>query len=555
MNFSTGWPQQIVRGVSRWTARLMPAAPALDDFPFTRSDVALYHRTVVDGEGGKNARLMVDEQTWSDMLLDQYSAQLATQTSIFGQQMLHHRLRGEAADADSIDRVRTLAHDAPRLARLTRAGEQLRRATSEVGALLFGAGYDAAPRWSAHLRWMPPTFLLVFGAALALGWWPLWFGVIAGWLALMTVQVRWYESAQQWDRSLHTLQYLLRTHSQLAALDDPYTQVFRDGRARAGQINRALTRTSFESLMPGAREYADWLWLKNIRHYFASRDVVRLHRDFLRDSYLLAARLEADLALARHLARTPHHCWAERAAAGTRDVVLERMVHPLLAGAAPLSFALRGQGAFISGQNGIGKSTLLRSVGLNVIVARAFGFCYADAARLPLMPVYSSMQTEDSLASGESLYIAELRRARELLALADGAGVAQSGGEERGEGAPALFIIDEIFRGTNHLESISAAAAVLHTLARSGRVIVSSHNLVLAPLLADVLAPLYVSAPDGDQSRLRIAAGVLAETNGIALLSARGFDEAIAAKARRVHDWLSDYMMHPGDCAGLLNSL
>src|SRR5471032_2130696 len=144
MNFSTGWPRQIVRGVSRWTARLMPAAPALDDFPFMRSDVALYHRTVVDGEGGKNARLMVDEQTWSDMLLDQYSAQLATQTSIFGQQMLHHRLRGEAADADSIDRVRTLAHDAPRLARLTRAGEQLRRATSEVGALLCASELDAA---------------------------------------------------------------------------------------------------------------------------------------------------------------------------------------------------------------------------------------------------------------------------------------------------------------------------------------------------------------------------------------------------------------------------
>ena len=94
---------------------------------------------------------------------------------------------------------------------------------------------------------------------------------------------------------------------------------------------------------------------------------------------------------------------------------------------------------------------------------------------------------------------------------------------------------------------------MLHTLAQSGRVLVSSHNLVLAPLLADVLAPLCVSAPDGDQSRLRIAPGVLAETNGIALLSARGFDDAIAAKARRVHDWLSDYMMHPAPSSGVLD--
>lgn len=518
---------------------LAPAPPALDDYPFTRSDVALYHRSVVDG--ADSAAAMVDEQTWSDMLLDQYSDSLAPQTSIFGRQMLHHRLRGAVADADSMERVRTLAHDAPRLARLTRACENLRRATSDIGALLFGAQLDASPRWSAQLRWMPPAVLLVFGAALALGWWPLWLGVIAGWLALMVVQVRWYDSAQQWDRALHALQHLLRTHGQLAALDDPYAQAFRDGRARAAQINGAITRAPFEHLVPGAREYADWVGLKNIRHYFASRDVVLRQRDFLRDSYLLAARLEADLALARHLARTPRHCWVER---GASDVMLEQMVHPLLAGAAPLSFALRRQGAFISGQNGIGKSTLLRSVGLNVIVARAFGFCYADAARVPLLPVYSSMQTEDSLASGESLYIAELRRAQELLALAGGGG---------GDGTPALFIIDEIFRGTNHLESISAAAAVLHTLAQSGRVMVSSHNLVLAPLLAGVLEPLCVSAPDGDQARLSIGAGVLAETNGIALLSARGFDAAIAAKARRVHGWLSDYMAHPDDCAGVLD--
>ena len=58
-------------------------------------------------------------------------------------------------------------------------------------------------------------------------------------------------------------------------------------------------------------------------------------------------------------------------------------------------------------------------------------------------------------------------------------------------GPPAFFIIDEIFRGTNHLESISAAAAVLHTLAASGLVIVSSHNLVLAPLLVSVVVRAF----------------------------------------------------------------
>ncbi len=533
----------MVRGWSLMLAWLRPASAAPADFPFAASDVALYHRTlagaVIDTGAAAAAAAAddtaVDDATWSDLLLDQYSDRLARQTSIFGQQMLHRRLRtGRAGDA-SVERVGALAHDAPRLALLTRGCESLRHATSEVSALLFGAAHDAAPRWAAHLRWLPLAFLLSPVAVLALGWGPLWLVVVALWVALMLVQMRWYDSVQQWESSLQALQQMLRAHSLLAALDDPYAQAFRAGRARAGKINRALARSSLEKVVPAAREYADWLWLQNVRHYFASRDVVLLHRDFLRDSYRLLAELEADLALARHLAQTPRHCWADVDDDIDGGLALEAMVHPLLAGAAPLSFALAGKGAFISGQNGIGKSTLLRGVGLNMVVARAFGFCYADAARMALMPVYSSMQTEDSLVSGESLYIAELRRARELLARAAG-------------GRPALFIIDEIFRGTNHLESISAAAAVLHKLAQSGRVIVSSHNLVLAPLLAGSLTPLCVSAPGGDQSRLHIAPGVLAETNGIALLAARGFGADIADQARRVHDWLSDYMAHPGDC-------
>ena len=211
-------------------------------------------------------------------------------------------------------------------------------------------------------------------------------------------------------------------------------------------------------MIPMLSEYDDWLMLGNIRRYFHSLRVVRRERAFLRQSFLLLADLEADLALARHLRGRTQFCWAQQADA--RQLSLDAMVHPLLDGAMPLSLQLDGRGAFISGQNAIGKSTLLRGVGLNLISARAFGFCYAQAAQVPMLPLYSSMQNEDSLDGGESLYIAELRRARELLALAEA-------------GVPALFLIDEIFRGTNHLESVAAAAAVLHSLAARHLVIVS----------------------------------------------------------------------------------
>ncbi|MDC8760812.1 MutS-related protein [Janthinobacterium fluminis] len=508
---------------------LAPAAAEPGHYPFARSDVAMFHR-VAGGAG-----VALDDATWDDMLLDQYTDRLAPGTSIFGRQLLYSRLRQGAPDDDGAARLRALLQDPDAVALLEQACAGLRHADTEVSVLLFAEAVPRAPAWSRQLFLLPLALALASAAALLLSW-MVWPAAVLLWLVLMGVQSHFHDSAKEWQRTMNALQRQLHAHSLLARLDVAPARPLRDAGARAAAIGRAIGRSPLGQL-PVLGDYRDWVLLDNIKHYFKSRELVRSNLDLLRDSYLLVAKLEADLALLRHLRDGGGFCWATRGAPG--HLAFTGMVHPLLERAAPLSFALDGKGAFISGQNGIGKSTLLRSVGLNLIVARAFGFCYADAASVPMTPVYSSMQGEDSLAGGESLYLAELRRAKELLALADGP-------------QPAVFIIDEIFRGTNHLESISAAAAVLHTLAARGTVLVSSHNLVLAPLLADCLAPLCVSAPDGAAAGLALAPGVLARPNGIALLAARGFGAPIEAKARRVHDWLSAYLAHPGECADVL---
>jgi hypothetical protein len=176
-------------------------------------------------------------------------------------------------------------------------------------------------------------------------------------------------------------------------------------------------------------------------------------------------------------------------------MALEGGVHPLVEGASALSIALDGKGAFLSGQNGVGKSTFLRTLGLNLAVARAFGWCYARSARLPAVPVIASMQNEDSLLGGQSLYIAEL--------------------------------------------------------ARDAMVVVSSHNLVLGPLLAHRLAPWRVTR--GADGMLGLEPGVLGRTNGIALLADHGFGAAVKDKAAQVAAWLAS-QRHAETGADLLSA-
>ncbi len=486
------------------------------DYPFADSDVAQLHRLCADP-----AAHALDDATWRDLMLDQYRHALSGEVSIVGQQVLYQRLRAGARGV--ADRVRALLDDPARAAALRQACKPLRRADQEIATLLYQDPLPALPRWAAWTWTLPIALLLSIAAAMLVS--PVaWIGAGAVLYFLMMQQMRYGLRVEQWTRSIQTVQLLLRVTAQLGGPDA----------GEASRLNRALNR-SHSSSIPGMRGYQDWFALANVKHYFHTTQLVHAQRPMLRAAMDRVGAIEADLALARHLQDVGAFCWSTRSAGSA--LALCDMVHPLLPQARPLTLSLGGNGAFISGQNGVGKSTLLRSTGLNLVTACAFGFCYARDARVPDLPVYSSMQNDDSLLGGESLYMAELRRARELMAAAEGP-------------HPGVYLIDEIFRGTNHLESVSAAASVLHVLAQQGLVIVSSHNLVLASLLEDRLDPLCVRRDAG--GALVVANGVLAHTNGIALLAEQGFGPGVEANAGKVFDWLHAYLAQPADCKGVL---
>jgi hypothetical protein len=491
------------------------------DYPFAPSDIARLHAGMPHEHGED-----LDDHTWRDLLLERYTGELAPQVSIFGRQELYRRLR-TGSSAGELDagraRIERLLAEPGQIDALRSKLEALRDAEAEVAGLLFDDAAPPAPGQPALVARAPLlTLLLAASIAAALLLSPLgWIGVGVAMYLLVSIQMRWRERAVEWGRSVQALQMLLRTCSVLDGSGLPLAEEFAGLRQPAGRLNRALSRAALGSAVPGANEYGDWFVASNIRHYFRTLALATRERAFLRGCYRLCAALEADVALARHLQGRGHWCWAGRSS--SRALVLEAGVHPLLEDTDALSIALDGKGAFLSGQNGVGKSTFLRMLGLNLAAARAFGFCYAVRASLPPLPVAASMQNEDSLLGGQSLYVAELGRARALLAAS--------------AGRPMVCLVDEIFRGTNHEESVSSAAAVLDELGRDALVIVSSHNLVLGPLLAHRLESWRIV--HAEAGRLRMEPGVLGRTNGVALLAERGFDAAVQKKAERVAGWLA----------------
>lgn len=467
-------------------------------------------------------RRALDEQTWRDLLLETYEERLAQGSSIYGRQLLHRRLRDGLDDADCAalgERLRALADDPARLDALTAALRPLRHAGTEVAGLLFEDTPPPRPAWASFSPVLPLLLLVSLGllATQPLGW----LATIAALAPLMALQISYHRRLEMWKNTLDSLNALLSASGKLALLGGPLLDPFVAMQRETTRLHKPLARSLLLRAIPLAEPYLNWFGAYNVGRYWKTIRSVETARGFLRTLYLETATLEADVALARRLRERGGWCWAERGPA--RRLVLEEGTHPLMDKPSALSVTLDGRGAFISGQNASGKSTFLRMVGLNLVAARAFGFCYAKSARLPAVPVRASMQNEDSLLGGESLYMSELRRARELLQ-ADVAGVC---------------LIDEVFRGTNHLESVSAAGAVLERLSRRDLVLVSSHNLVLARILAAEFDPLRIDTGSG---RPVLAPGVLRDPNGIALLATQGFGPEIEGRAAEVARWLSAHL-------------
>jgi hypothetical protein len=229
---------------------------------------------------------------------------------------------------------------------------------------------------------------------------------------------------------------------------------------------------------------------------------------------------EALLALATYAAEHEENVWPE-IVDGAAVLEAKGMVHPLLwredAVANDVGLGAGVQFLLISGSNMAGKSTLLRTVGANAVLGLAGSSVPARGLRMSALRIGASLAIADSLAEGKSKFLAEVERLRDLLALA------------RENVGASLFLIDEVFSGTNSLDRRVAAEAVLRGLLGAGAIgALSTHDLALAEL-AEIAAlggrNVHMASPDESDPLgfdYLLKAGVNRTTNGLAIVRLLG---------------------------------
>ena len=199
--------------------------------------------------------------------------------------------------------------------------------------------------------------------------------------------------------------------------------------------------------------------------------------------------------------------------------------HPLIEDCVKNDLLINGKSILITGSNMSGKSTFLRTLAINSILAQTIYTCFADEFTSPILKQFSSIRIDDNLFDGKSYYFQEVNIMGSLL-------------EQVESPYQNLFILDEVFKGTNTIERIAFAKAILSYLNRKENiVVVSTHDIELADML-DNEYDLYHFTELVEDNELHfdhsIKAGQLRTRNAIKILELSNYFVDIIREARQI---------------------
>ncbi|NIJ55558.1 MutS-related protein [Dyadobacter arcticus] len=355
-------------------------------------------------------------------------------------------------------------------------------AAKQVGAFRTWAAEKLAPQLatSMRLRWLSVVTLFIIVLAIA--------QLVPAWAVLLSLAVhmvilrRFLNSIQNIANRTADLGKTLVAYADLLknAESAPYqSEWWQQRRARIDDSSKALNHVGnlFERLdyrnNPFFSIFIGIPTLWDVHCLAGIEDWKKVNHLRLLDWLNVLADIEAMNSLAGHAFANAECVTPEVVSQSTMMINATSMGHPLIPKEKRVSnsFGIAGTGntILVTGSNMSGKSTFLRTIGLNLVLAQMGAVVSASHFSCSPARIFSSMRTQDSLEESTSSFYAELKRLRRLLELADAHA-----------DAPVFYLLDEILKGTNSADRHRGAEALIRQLhSKNASGLVSTHDLEL----------------------------------------------------------------------------
>jgi hypothetical protein len=364
------------------------------------------------------------------------------------------------------------------------------------------------------------------------------------WLIFVLVGINWTMLGRMRPRLAHDLR-LWEASEEFVAAFDPLTQQgaseLPKDTGELSALRDIFDRIARSRALPHALGWIGWAggggFIRLIAGHLAFYDLHMLegilrhtlpHRDALLDGLAAVGELEMLLSLACFASEESKVCWPEPIAQMTLEMT--GGWHPLLSPQRAVANDLRLDPQHnvwvITGSNMSGKSTFLRTIGVNVLLAQIG--CVATATKMQFTPMrlLTDLRIRDNLGKAESYFLAEVRQLRRMSLPPKG---------ER----PVLGLIDEPFRGTNHQEQRAATLAIIEHLKSSrGLFLIATHDRGVAHRSQGMQIDNYHFREELGTRELvfdyKLHEGVAQTRNALRVLEREGYPQPLTDRA---HEW------------------
>lgn len=489
--------------------------------------ISIYHSNIVS----KDSDEFVDERTWTDLDFDSIFSIMDRNSSCIGQQYLYHLLHKYEND-ESILKQRYI------LIKHFRENSSVRESIQLLLSNLSNTKAYFIP--SLIISNIPPRskyyyFLILLSVLTLISSTMIYFlpYFLLITLGLLTVNIILNNilSSKIYDyfagfSSLYTLLIIARQICKVKS-DIPVKELnyLRSKKGLINRLNKKLGKFVIdkEGLNDFARvviEYLNLFFLYDLIAYYKSVNVLNKYQLEIRKIYESLANLDACISLASYLEELKS--FSNPIFNDNSKISFDNIYHPLLDNAVPNSIDELSKSALITGSNMAGKTTFIKCVGINTILAQTLYFCQADRFETYRCKVKTAIKREEDLKNSKSYFFVEIEELQDFINIS-----------ERNKNH--LFLIDEIFRGTNTIERLAISTSVLEYLNQHGKVLVTTHDIELQDLLEDSYDMYHFGDQvDGNKYlfNYKIQKGPCLSGNAIKLLEIKGYPISITNKAK-----------------------
>ncbi|MDM8160875.1 hypothetical protein QUH73_13710 [Labilibaculum sp. K2S] len=475
----------------------------------------------------------LSDKTCNDLDFDELFMFLDRTNSKVGQQYLYNRLRVIPIDSKNVELdeelINQFATDSNFRLQIQTELTKLNHREAYYISALFQEGYLEPPKWFFVMRLLSFTSIL---SVLLLPFNLKIFFVLGSVFIINICFHLWNKrNLSSYSDSIPQLLILKRVANKLFQTKNlkKINPLLNESIQAINQIRNRMLIFKLESKIEGDFQVIFWSFLELFKILFLLEPLLLfgvlkrldIRREEIEKVYSFVGRIDALVSIASLRNGLEVNCIPEICEENIR-IVGDQIYHPLIIDCVANNIVVNGKSILLTGSNMSGKTSFIRTIGLNVIAGLTINTCFAEAMVIPRVRIYSAIRISDDLMNDKSYYFEEVLTIKDMIG-------------KSCNGKANLYLLDEIFKGTNTVERISAGKAVLTSLAKNENIVfVSTHDIELTDLLEKEYDLYHFSEIISDKSvafDYKLKDGKLKNRNAIRILEINDFPELVIKEA------------------------